>query len=217
VVAQLANVAPELAEAVAAGLGIEMPPPLPQATPKVASPEVTSSPALSLTSRPGEASVAARRIALLVADGVDAATLVELHAKFAVAGAVPRFVGASMGSVSSTDGASIPVEVTMEAAPSVLWDALVLPGGGAVDTLMAQGYALDFLRDQYRHSKPILVLTGAEALLKKLGIPKALPTGEVDPGLVYGDAGDLGGTIDAFCAAVGRHRFFARETDPPLV
>ncbi|HEX5648839.1 MAG TPA: catalase [Steroidobacteraceae bacterium] len=217
VVAQLANVSPVLASKVAAGLGIDVPAPLPKAAPKIASPEVTTSPALSLLARPGETGVATRKIALLVADGLDAAPLLELHAKFSAAGAVPRFVGAQMGSVTDADGNSIPVEVTMEAAPAVLWDALVLPGGDAVQVLLTLGHAHDFVRDQYRHCKPILVLPGAEALLGKLSIPRTLPTGAADPGLVFGDSDDFEGVMDAFVAAVAKHRHFARETDPPSV
>jgi catalase len=217
VVAQLANVSPVLASKVAAGLGIDVPAPLPKAAPKIASPEVTTSPALSLLARPGEAGVATRRIALLVADGVEAAPLLELHAKFLAAGAVPRFVGAQLGSVTDADGSSIPVEVTMEAGPAVLWDALVLPGGDAAVALMTLGHAHDFVRDQYRHCKPILVLPGAEALLGKLSIPRTLATGAADPGLVFGDSNDVEGVMDAFIAAVAKHRHFARETDPPSV
>ncbi|HET7203633.1 MAG TPA: catalase [Steroidobacteraceae bacterium] len=218
VVAQLANVAPDLASAVAAGLGIEVPPPLPRAAPKTAAPEVTTSPALSLFARPGEAGVATRRLALLVADGLRAAEMIELHDEFAAAGAVPRFVGATMGSVKVADGTTIPVEVTMEAAPAVLWDALVLPGGSAVaESLASNGHALDFVRNQYRHCKPILVLPGAEALLRRLGIQKNLPSGAIDRGLVFGEEGALSTALEAFCRAVAQHRWFERETDPPIV
>jgi catalase len=134
------------------------------------------------------------------------------------AGALPRFVGAQMGVVTDATGAGIPVEVTMEAAPSVLWDALVLPGGtAAVAALTAQGHAHDFVRDQYRHCKPMLVLPGAETLLRKLSIPRTLPTGAADPGLLFGDADDHAAAVEAFVAAIGRHRHFARETDPPPV
>jgi catalase len=182
VVAQLANVSAELAEAVATGLGIEIPPPLPKAAPKIELPEVSASPALSLLARPGEAGVRSRRIAILVADGVEAKPLVQLHAQLAGAHAVPRFVGIGMGDVTAADGTVLPVEVTMEAMPSVLWDALVLPDGArAVNALMKHGFALDFVRDQYRHCKPMLVLGGAEALLEKLSISRELPDGSLIP------------------------------------
>ncbi len=218
VVAQLCNVSAELAEAVADGLGIELPPPLPKATPKISAPEVSMSPALSLLARPGEAGVRTRRIAILVANGVEAAPLVRVHAQFAAAQAVPRFVGIAMGEVAGADGTPLPVEVSMEAMPSVLWDALVLPSGErALEALMNHGFALDFVRDQYRHCKPILVFGGADALLRKLSIPRELPTGESDPGLVFGEADAPSSAIEAFFTAVGLHRHFQRETDPPTV
>ena len=217
VVAQLANVSSELARAVAAGLGIDLPQALPKAAPKISVPEVAVSPALSLLARPGETGVRTRRIAILVADGVEAAPLVRLHALFAAAGANARFVGTAMGTVAGRGGASLPVEVSLEGAPSVLWDALVLPDGkAAVEALMKHGYAGDFVRDQYRHCKPILVLGAAEALLKKLAIPRTLPGGADDPGLLFSGGGDTDALTEAFFSAVASHRHFQRESDPPI-
>jgi hypothetical protein len=61
-VSGLMNVAGELAEAVASGLGIrEMPSPMPKALPRSIKPEVRVSPALSMFARPGDAGVRARR------------------------------------------------------------------------------------------------------------------------------------------------------------
>ena len=49
---------------------------------------------------------------------------------------------------------------------SVLYDALVLPEGAeAVDALRADGHTLEFIKDQYRHCKPILALGASEQLL----------------------------------------------------
>ena len=131
VVSQLANVSPKLADAVAAGLGMKTPPPLKKRPSKIETPEVSVSPALSLFARPGEAGVRTRRVAILAVDGVVAAPLIKVHAQLAAAGAVPRFVGASMNAVASAEGVEIPIEISMEAAPSAMWDAIVLPDGGA--------------------------------------------------------------------------------------
>ena len=47
--------------------------------------------------------------------------------------------------------------------PSVLFDAAVVPdGAGAADRLSALGHAREFLKDQYRHCKPILMLGAGE-------------------------------------------------------
>ena len=53
------------------GLGVEVPEPLPLSI-QPAAPEVEASPTLSLTARPGDGSIAGRKVAILVAAGVDA-------------------------------------------------------------------------------------------------------------------------------------------------
>jgi catalase len=217
-VAGLMNVDRTLAEAVATGLGMaQMPAPLPKVLARAAKPEVTKSPALSLAARPGDGSVRARRVAILVADGVDAEPLRSLSEQLTAAGAVPRFVGSRLGVVQPSAGEALDVDVSVEAAPAVLFDAVVLPSGkAALQALAMDGRAVEFLKDQYRHCKPILALGTATALFAKAGIPPALPNGKPDPGIVVGKPGDAA-VAAAFIRAVGAHRFFARETDPPLV
>jgi catalase len=217
-VAGLVNVASDLAEAVAAGLGMrKMPAPLPKALDKEVTPEVTKSPALSLFARPGDGSVRAMRVALLVAEGVDGQALTALAERLTAAGAVPRFVGSRFVPAPSGQGNAIEVDVTVEAMPSVLYDAVVVPDGkDAVGRLSADGRVLEFLKDQYRHCKPILVLGGGTDLLARAGIPRELPAGGPDPGLVIGKPGD-GAVTEAFMAALAKHRHFERETDPPRV
>ena len=214
VVSMLANVSAELAQGVADGLGIAVPAAMPRVLAQPAAPEITASPALSLMARPGDGSVRGRKVALLVADGIDAASLRVAHAALAGAGAVPRFVGARLGRVRPSEGAPIDVEVTMETAPSVTWDAVVLPGNDSA--LAAYGQALEFIKDQYRHCKPILVLGAASAVVDKAALPSALPDGSADAALVMDDAGGRP-RIEAFLVALSGHRDFARETDPPRV
>ena len=216
-VSGLMNVAPELAEAVAKGLGMpQLPEPMPTVLKKPVKPEIKKSAALSLFARPGDAGIRARRIAIGVADGVNGKELVALAAQLAAEGAVPRFVASRLGRVIGADGEVIEVDVSFEATPSVLYDAFVLPdGSAAAAALAADGRALEFLKDQYRHCKPILVLGSAAALLDNAGIPAKLPSGDADPGLLIMRGGDKAGR--AFVAAVAAHRHFARETDPPRV
>jgi catalase len=219
VVAQLLNVAEELAQAVAEGLGMtELPEPLPKAIARDPKPEVETSGALSLFSRPGQVGIATRRIAILVADGLNGEAATALHEGLAAQGAVPRFVGIKLGRVKSTSGDPIEVEVSMETAPAVVWDAMIVPDGdAAVDALSQSGHAIEFLKDQYRHCKTILLMGRASSLLRAAGIPATLPDGGADPGVLQPDAGDTDAVLDAFAAAVAKHRHFERETDPPLV
>ena len=216
-VSGLLNVTRELAVAVAAGLGIrELPAPMPKVMTHDITPEVSVSPALSLFARPGDGGIRTRRVAIVVADGCDGAPLLALVARLTREGAVPRFVSTTLGAVRPATGDAIEVDVSLEAAPAVLYDALVLPDGTeAIDALRADGRTLEFIKDQYRHCKPILVLGASDQLLEACGIDPALPDGQRDPGVLV--AKDAATASDAFVAAVAKHRHFDRETDPPRV
>jgi len=99
----------------------------------------------------------------------------------------------------------------------VVFDAMVIvDGNDSGNTLAANGRALEFLKDQYRHCKPIMVLAGATAMLDKAGIPRTLPDGRADSGLLIA-APDIAPPIDLFIRAVAAHRHFDRESDPPVV
>jgi catalase len=214
----LMNVASELANAVAAGLGIlEMPAPMPKVMTRDITPEVAESPALSLTARPGDGSIRTRRIAVLIADGCDDAPLIALADRLTDEGAVPRFVSTKLGTVKSASGEEIEVDISLEAAPAVLYDGVVLPSGAdAVEHLRTDGRALEFIKDQYRHCKPILALGDGVQLLEACRIAPALPGSEADPGLIVAAPG-APTAADDFIAALAKHRHFARETDPPRV
>jgi len=217
-VAGLMNVDREMASKVAAGLGIDLPEPLPRVLARPAKPEITKSGALSLFSRPGDGSIRTRRVAILVADGTDAAAVQSVYDALMAQGAVANYVGHRLGAVQSESREAIEVEITMETAPAVLFDALVLPSGkNAIDNLSKSGQAMEFLKLQYRHCKPILALAGATVLLEGAGIRSRLPDGSPDPGLVVVDAQDDATVADAFVKAIARHRHFERQIDPPPV
>src|SRR5688572_30187002 len=217
-VSGLMNVDADLASTLATGLGIrELPAPMPKVLTRAVTPEVSVSPALSLFARPGDGSIRTRRVALLVADGCDGRSLVTLADRLTSEGAIPRFVSMTLGSVQPAAGDAVEVDVSLEAAPAVLYDALVLPDGdAAVSALDADGRTLEFIKDQYRHCKPILVFGAGKHLLSACGIDSTLPDGQPDAGLIVAAAANRAVTDD-FVAAIARHRHFAREADPPRV
>jgi len=129
---------------------------------------------------------------------------------------VARFVSSTLGSVQPATGDAIDVDVSLEAAPSVLYDGLVLPDGAeAVKTLRGDGHTLEFIKDQYRHCKPILAVGASEELLTACGIDTSLPNDQLDPGVIT--TTDASTVSDAFIEAIAKHRHFARDTDPPRV
>jgi catalase len=214
--AMLANVAQELAESVAEGLGMPLPAAQPKAMPNPPVPEVASSPALSLFSRPGDSNIRMRRIAILVADGINGRAAAALRAGLSREQAVARFVGARLGAVQSADGDQVEADITFETMPSVLFDALVVPGGDEKSTVLTRSAeAVEFIRDQYSHCKPILVLKGGKSLVESAGVKFTLPSGELDPGVLYFEDENYDKILPQFIEAIAAHRHFQREIEPP--
>ncbi|SAH91921.1 catalase [Bordetella ansorpii] len=213
-VSMLRNVSDELAHGVAGNLGMaELPEPMPRATGQAFKPEVTRSEFLSLLARPGEGGIRTRKIAILVAEGVDAQAVRQTAQALIDEGAVVRLVGQRIGLLPGGGKEALDVDASFKNSPSALFDAAVIPDGeSAVDTLCGDGLALEFVRDQYRHGKPMLALGEGLRLLEQAGIPPDEP----DDGLVIAeDAGQDG--IEAFVKAIEQHRHPIRESDPPVV
>jgi catalase len=205
-VSMLRNVSDELAGAVAQGIGIELPKAMPKVlpTPKA---EVNASPALSLTARPGDGTIRGRKVAILVADGVDEAGVAEARDALTAQGAVVRVLAARLGGVAGSGGDVLEPDATLETMPSVLFDGVVIPDGEeGADELGSLGHVLEFVKDQYRHCKPILALGGGIAVLEEAGVPT---DDEEDWAMARG--------LEAFMEALAKHRNWDRQIDPPPV
>jgi catalase len=217
IVAGLANVDAILARGVAEGLGMPVPAPLPRVN-DTPIPDYPASPSLSLLARPGRTGIRTRRVAILAADGVDAAAARQIYAALLNDGAQPRIVGHRLGELKVVSDKALDVEVTLDTTPSVMYDAVVVaPGEASAMVLARDGRALEFVRDAYRHDKPFLVLGAGRQLLVAVAIRPALPGGEPDPGLIVADPAGLAAALGAFKRAVAGHRVYVREAGAPRV
>ncbi len=217
IVAMLRNVDDTLAQRLADALGLALPPAMPL-NPSLSVPSYRPSPALSLFFRPGQTGIHTLHVAILVGPGNDGAQVRSIYAALLADGAVPRLVGSDLGKADTSGGAPLDVEISFEAGPSVLFDAVVVPDGqGAVQQLGGDANALDFLRLQHRHGKPMLAVGTGKGLLDKAGVPTTLPDGKPDPAIIVAPSGDVVKAVLAFKEALAAHRSFARETDPPRV
>ncbi len=212
-VSMLRNVSDELAAAVAEGLGMRD---LPEAMPRLmeaAEGTVEVSPALSLEFRPGDGSVRTRKVAILVAGGVDADWLAETVESLQAEGVVARLVGPRVGFFPTSQGTTIEADASLESEPAVLFDGVIVPDGKVVlAALMDDGRAAEFLRDQIRHSKTLLAVGSGAQLLLQAG----LPDGYEDPGLLRAKPRDTA-AVARFLHALGKHRHPVRDRDPPMV
>ncbi|MVW71946.1 catalase [Bordetella sp. 15P40C-2] len=212
-VAMLRNISEDLAATVATKLGMpELPDPLPRAAAPV-KPEIKKSAFLSLLARPGEGGIASRKIAIMVADGTDAASVRSIAKSLIDKGAVVRLVGPHVGLLQGPNGDVLDADASFENSPSVLFDAVLCAGGDATaDALVNNGLALEYVRDAFRHGKPLMAVGEGRKVFEAAGLPAA----DVDPGLLIVAKYDAI-AAKGFIAAIERHRHPERETDPPAV
>ncbi|MFE0250847.1 catalase [Streptomyces sp. NPDC059010] len=161
-VEQLAHVNGDLAVAVARGVGVPDP-----STAQAA--DKQASPALSLESLHGDGSIRTLQVAVLVADGVDTAQVTSVRDALTAEGAVVEALAPADGAVTGADGERFPVDRALPTVASVLYDAVLLPGG-PVDTppTAADQDAVRFVRDAYRHGKPVGALGSGVGVLSAL-------------------------------------------------
>jgi catalase len=216
VVSLLVNVDETLAQEVADGLGIDLPAAAPLAS-DISFPVLDASPALSETFYPGDGTIKTKRVAILAAHGVNGANVNALYDAILAQGGVPRILSTKLGKLETAEGKTINVEATLETMPGVLFDGMVIAEGEqSVANLALNAHTCEFLQNQYRHCKPILVPNTARSLLQKAGIEEVLSDGNPDPSLFIADD-DAYDNIEAFITALGKPRDHSRETDPPLV
>jgi catalase len=208
-VAHLNRIDNELAARVATGLGSAVP-----------EPEVdndgASSPALSMAVPPAPGSAVehamvpgakGRKVAVLAAPGFRMGNLAALQAALTDAGVVVELIAPTGGLIPTADAEGVPATKALATVASVLYDAvLVADGADSVAALAADGQAVHFVAEAYRHAKPVIVLGAGTRLLQRAGLPERDDPRE---GLLVTDDPDDGfaGTV---LTALAQHRAFSR-------
>ncbi|MGW7514047.1 catalase [Streptomyces sp. NPDC054796] len=229
-VARLGDVDSGLARAVAEGVGVPVPEERGRGRGPSGAPEVTS-PALGLEAARGSGSIRTRRVAVLVADGVDARQADAVRDALKERGAVVETLGPRAGEVHGhDDGSACAADRALPTVASVLYDAVLLPGGSGDPLAPGTGDADDhaaarFVRDAYRHGKPVAALGSGIGALAALA-PEELRTADDGGGGGDGTVVDHGVVTDAavgavteefvsaFADAIAAHRHWGRPRMP---
>ncbi|MDH6592534.1 catalase [Variovorax sp. TBS-050B] len=179
---------------------------------------IEESPALRMVDT-GDGTVRTRRIAILAADGIDSASLKPIRDALELAGAQCKVVGMRLGTIASASKRQIDVDMTFANAPSVVFDAVLVPGGSlGVSTLAGSGDAVHFVLEAYKHCKAICTVGEGVQLLSTLGIganaqQAGAPAGVViaaTPVTNLGDTTEATQIAQAFIAAIAKHRHWDR-------
>ncbi len=175
ILAHLLNVHPDLAEAVAQGLGMDLPEPATPAVPPRT--DLPPSDALSILKK-GPNSFAGRKLGVLVTNGTDAAVLKAVRDALVETHAVLETIAPVVGGVRLSDGSELFADQMIDGGPSVLYDAVVLlPSAREVQALASRSTAKDFVSDAFAHHKFIGYTTAAQPLLQAAGVADLLDAG----------------------------------------
>jgi catalase len=171
---------------------------------------VETSPALSMEGNGTH--IATRRVAVLVAGGVEVGALRAIQQALHDGGATTHVIATHLGFVATSSGQQLPVDATFANAPSVLFDAVLVPGGASsAQALSRNGDAVHFVLEAYKHCKAICVIGEGAQLLRSLGMGTP-ESGPAVPGLVIGrnDPPGRAQLAQDFIAAIARHRHWTR-------
>jgi catalase len=199
----LVNVADELATKVAKNIGLNL------SAKRKSKAHTRTSAALSMN-RPCK-DIKGRKVAILAGEGVDGKQIDALKARLTEEGAMAEVIAQTAGTIKPLQGKPITVDRPAPNAPSVIYDAVFIPGGKSATALAATNLAVQFVSEANVHGKPIAAVGEAQALLKAAHID--LSAG-AESGIIVGEAG--GPVIDRFIDAMLQHRFPQRQTETQL-
>ena len=216
----LAHVDPKLATRVATPLGIN-PPDAKAAAGRLGfrdyriTSKVKEDVALRMVGRT-EGGIKTRKVAILVADGVETATIKRIQQDLTDAGAMCKIIGPHLGVVSTGGGRQLTVDHTFTNMPSIMFDAILIPGGAQNnETLAGMGEAVHYVLEAYKHCKPICAVNEGVLLMVTLGFAAGKnPELVTSPaaGVIIGDArrAPEGQISKDFIAAMTQHRHWDR-------
>ncbi|WP_200881808.1 DJ-1/PfpI family protein [Nitrincola sp. A-D6] len=111
----------------------------------------------------------------------------------------------------AASGEKIEAGKSLENAPGVLFDALVLPDGrDAVQLLAGNADAQEFIKNVCKHGKTLLALGAGQELLEMAGIK---PSRTKDAGILLAESTHVAEIIPAFMDAIAAHRHPDRESE----
>ena len=120
-------------------------------------------------------SIAGKRVAILATDGFEESELLQPKRTLEEAGAQTTVVSLKPGMIKGWTeqnwGQMVPVDATVDAIAADDFDALMLPGGVMnPDKLRMNEEAVDFVKDFFKHGKPVGAICHGPWMLVEAGV-----------------------------------------------
>ena len=174
------------------------------------------SPALSMRpSRP--TGIATRMVAILISDGVHAASVNAMRQALSAERAYLTLVAPTLGNITASDGTVLQPHATFDNTSSLMFDGVYLPAVAAgPGDLTRHALAQRFVADAFRHHKT-LAASGAGTQLLSQGSGLVRPASgwsiASTPGVVASEADVLSAEFTAaFVAGLAQHRHWDRTS-----
>jgi catalase len=197
----------DLAVRVADGIGVDRPQKV--ETPKVAvrTPEVG-------VEHQKVRSPKTKKVAVLAANGVDAASLADIRSALEEAGVTVEVISKLLGELKPAAGDAVKVDRNYVTAASVLYDGVLVAGGeDSVAALRTHGDALHWINETFKHCKTVGAIGEGVELLRhaQLGDLRFADGSEpvMDHGVVTARTAS-GPFASAFLDALGEYRHWDR-------
>jgi catalase len=146
-------------------------------------------------------------VAVLVADGVDAASLEPALAPLRAQGTQCELLAPRDGKLSTADQGEVKSDRAIVTMSSVLYDGVLVAGGEqSVHSLLENGDAVHYVAEAYRHAKPVGAIGAGIQLLAQAPIPALEGVVTIGEG-----ATDLSGFGSQFAEALAAHRHHGRN------
>jgi catalase len=199
----LPNIDLELARRVGENHGIEAPSSKPAPADELGRSSQQESPALSLMTRlPGN--IQYRKVAILVADGVDSDQVEAIKTRLEAEGAEGMVIAPSMAPVKAANGQTVTPDAMLNGQPSVTLDSVIVVGGAeSVRTLSQSGQGRYYVQEAYKHLKAIAAIGEGKELLSAANVPSQ------EDGIFLGVSVD--DVFTPFTQAMGQHRVWSRD------
>jgi catalase len=165
--------------------------------------------------------IVSRRVAVLVAEGVDVTGVERLTEWLSERGAVVEIIGPAEGVVPGGSGGELIIDRALPTTASVLFDGVVVPcGPAAVAALLESRAAVRFVAEAYDHAKPLAGFGSGLRLLLAAGVRE--PIAEESDVVTASGVVTSAAASDAlptrlfteFGDALACHRAWDRTSDP---
>ena len=211
-VANLTQVDTVLAQRVADGLGMPLPavPSGHDEVPYNDKPEMDDN--LSMANNFNE-TIKGRKIAILAANMVDGEALEMACLFLEDEGACVKIIAPISGEITSMQGKAIGVDHSFPTVSSTQFDAVFIPGGlENIKTLCLNSFAVLFVKEAYKHGKPIAAVDDGMLLIDKAERTSGAPNDTFsDMGIITATDDDVNADfMDEFVSIIAMHRFHQR-------